>query len=398
MHWRNNSIRTLILQGIVLICGSIVWMASACSALAQAVPAQRSLTLGTHLPLSGGASELAAIQQGAELWFRYINDQGGVQGRQIKVEAVDDQYQAYRAEAGVRDLILQNKAFLIFNGIGNHPHSAVADWLSALEIPDMLAGGNAPEWTFPVRRNRFTFQPTPLVEAVVLSKFIAAQHPRQPVVIWHQDSPLMKMASQQLSTLLDQQGHAVRSLSHPLEQSQFTQDIQRIKQVSPRVVVVFATPIQASWFFKTAHAEQLRSQLYGGWALADQRMIQWAGTQAMNSVRILTAMPTRDMESHPGVQLHQALIRAYNPSLVMDRWSLYGHAAAEVMTEILWRAGRKVTHASVVQAAESLDAWQGTLSPPITMNESSHIAITAFKIAEVQQGRFVPITDWISSR
>src|SRR5689334_3319254 len=50
------------------------------------------IKLGGIYPLSGPASVYASIGRGAEAYFKYVNDQGGVNGRKINFKYLDDAY------------------------------------------------------------------------------------------------------------------------------------------------------------------------------------------------------------------------------------------------------------------------------------------------------------------
>ncbi|MBO0688664.1 MAG: ABC transporter substrate-binding protein, partial [Candidatus Dormibacteraeota bacterium] len=52
----------------------------------------KQITLGATMPLSGSASVYSSLGKGANAYFQYVNAQGGVNGRQIKYDVVDDVY------------------------------------------------------------------------------------------------------------------------------------------------------------------------------------------------------------------------------------------------------------------------------------------------------------------
>jgi len=80
-----------------------------------------SILLGTHQPLSGPAASYSVIPRASEMYFKYINDQGGVNGRKIIYKIEDDGYQPPRTVEVVKKLVEQDKVFAIFNGLGTRP-------------------------------------------------------------------------------------------------------------------------------------------------------------------------------------------------------------------------------------------------------------------------------------
>jgi branched-chain amino acid transport system substrate-binding protein len=52
-----------------------------------------SIKLGGSYPFSGPASAYGTIAKGANAYFKYVNDQGGVNGRKIDFVTYDDGYE-----------------------------------------------------------------------------------------------------------------------------------------------------------------------------------------------------------------------------------------------------------------------------------------------------------------
>src|SRR5688572_9940281 len=57
----------------------------------------KEIKLGGSYPFSGPASAYRLIADGAKAHFDFVNANGGVQGRQIKFETLDDAYEPPKA-------------------------------------------------------------------------------------------------------------------------------------------------------------------------------------------------------------------------------------------------------------------------------------------------------------
>ena len=51
----------------------------------------RKIVLATHQPLSGPAKEYSDIGNSSLAYFKFVNDQGGIHGREIEMIMFDDQ-------------------------------------------------------------------------------------------------------------------------------------------------------------------------------------------------------------------------------------------------------------------------------------------------------------------
>ncbi|GAB2445729.1 amino acid ABC transporter substrate-binding protein [Nocardioides hungaricus] len=73
------------------------------------------IVIGISLPLTGDFSEPGkAVQRGYEAWAGYVNDNGGLLGKQVRLIVLDDQSSADRVSADYEKLINQDKVDLVF--------------------------------------------------------------------------------------------------------------------------------------------------------------------------------------------------------------------------------------------------------------------------------------------
>ncbi|MBF0287967.1 MAG: ABC transporter substrate-binding protein [SAR324 cluster bacterium] len=376
---------------ILLLLGSI-------PAIATPGIQKQSIVLGSHQPLTGPAASFADISKSAEAYFQYINDQGGVHGRFLNYQYEDDGFQPARTKEVVRRLILQNNALLIFNGLGTATHAAVAPWLQSLKIPDFFIGSSDGQWTEPVKKTIFGYHPTPRIEGVVLGKYLLQSGAESPIVVWYHNRPPMRQATKHLASLLHQNNIALQQIAHPSTEIDWLPTIEQIKSLNAKTIVLFTSQRPATFFLQEAHKHKLPSRIFLGHDLADSHFMQKVGKEAMEGIFVLTSYPLASQTEHPGIQRHRTILKEYAPELEMNRWTIYGQAAAELMVEILHRSGRDITRISVIETAEQLNNWQGNLLPPVTMTPQNHQAITQLRISQVQSGKFEIISDWIDSQ
>jgi branched-chain amino acid transport system substrate-binding protein len=73
-----------------------------------------TITIGISLPLTGDYSEPGkGIQRGYEAWAAYINENGGLLGKDVELEILDDQSSADRVAADYERLINQDQVDLV---------------------------------------------------------------------------------------------------------------------------------------------------------------------------------------------------------------------------------------------------------------------------------------------
>ena len=112
----------------------------------------------------------------------------------------------------------------------------------------------------------------------------------------------------------------------------------------------------------------------------------------------MTAYPLIQDTEHAGHKLHLKILSEYEPELTPTRWTVYGHAAAELMVEVLRRSGRSLSRSNAIQAAENIKNWQGTLLPPIFLDTKNHLALTTLRVSQILDDRVNHLSDWIDGR
>src|SRR5277367_4866418 len=155
----------------VAACGSGGSKASAPGVTATTV------TIGSHQPLTGVAAPgYDEIAPASKAFFAYINANGGINGRKINYIYKDDAYDPTQTVNVVKQLVLQDGVFGIFNGLGTPTHTKVVSFLNAYKVPDLFVASGCLCWNN-VSQAPYTFgwQTDYTREGKILGQYIA-QH------------------------------------------------------------------------------------------------------------------------------------------------------------------------------------------------------------------------------
>lgn len=92
--------------------------------------------IGQTLTLQGGKNDYgAAVQAGVQTAIEQVNRNGGVGGRKLILKVLDDDNKPAQAEANARQLVTQDKVFLLFGPIEGGPSTAVMKAAVDLKVP-----------------------------------------------------------------------------------------------------------------------------------------------------------------------------------------------------------------------------------------------------------------------
>ena len=148
-----------------------------------------SVLIGSHQPLTGPAAPgYSEIAPAAKAFFQYLNAQGGVNGRKINLIYKDDGYNPTKTVDVTKQLVLQNKVFAIWGGLGTPTHTKVVDFLNSSRVPDLFVSSGCPCWD-DGNKHPYTFgwQPNYTIEGKVLGQYIKQKFPGKKVAVFYQD-------------------------------------------------------------------------------------------------------------------------------------------------------------------------------------------------------------------
>lgn len=95
-----------------------------------------TITVGQSSALSGPAKDLGTnMRAGMEAYFRKINEAGGIHGRKIMLISKDDGYEPAAAINNTRELIENDKVFLLIGEVGTPTSQAVVPLAEKARIP-----------------------------------------------------------------------------------------------------------------------------------------------------------------------------------------------------------------------------------------------------------------------
>lgn len=97
---------------------------------------KNQLLIGQNITLQGGKNDYGtAVQDGIQAYLNGVNARGGVNGRQIVLKTLDDDNKGAQAEANARQLVEQDKVFILFGSIEGGPSTAVMKAAIDLKVP-----------------------------------------------------------------------------------------------------------------------------------------------------------------------------------------------------------------------------------------------------------------------
>jgi len=104
------------------------------------------IKIGQTMPYSGPVSAFGTLGRGELGFFKMINDQGGINGREINMISLDDGYAPPKTVEQTRKLVEQEGVAFMFSSIGTATNTAVQKYLNQKQVPQLYIGSGASKW------------------------------------------------------------------------------------------------------------------------------------------------------------------------------------------------------------------------------------------------------------
>src|SRR5579864_2322236 len=146
------------------------------------------IIIGQTMPYSGVISAAGSIGRTELAFFKMINEQGGINGRRIRLISFDDGYTPPKTVKGVRRLVEQENVFAIFNIIGTPTAASVQRYLNERKIPEVFLQSGASRFADPERYPwTMSLSPSFRAEAEIYARYVLETKPGAKVAVLFQD-------------------------------------------------------------------------------------------------------------------------------------------------------------------------------------------------------------------
>jgi ABC-type branched-subunit amino acid transport system substrate-binding protein len=392
---RGAGVVGVVVVAIVLAgCGS-----SSSSSSAPGVTAT-SITFGSHQPLTGpaapGYSEIAPASQA---FFDYLNAQGGIYGRKIHLIYKDDEYNPAKTVNVVHQLVLQEKVFGIFEGLGTPTHAKVVGFLNSSKVPDMFVASGCPCWdNGTTQPYTFGWQPNYTIEGKILGQYIKQHFAGEKVGVFYQDDDFGKGGLTGIKYELPA-SQIVSAQPYQPGVTNVAPQISAIKASGAQMLVDFTTPIYTALGQLASFTLGYKPQLVVSNVGIDPTTVGGllktfskgkAGTELIEGAITDGYLPSTAELSNPWVALFKKIHDQYDSSAPFDGNVEYGMANAYTLAQSLQVAGKNLTRQGLVNAVNTTGSkLVGPGLVPFRFSTTVHGGYSGTEMGQVRKGQIV---------
>ncbi len=204
----------------------------------------RHIKIGNIIPYNDATSGHGAVANVEAALFQMINDQGGVNGREISFISYDDGGNPTKAIEQARRLVEGDEVLLLFNSLGTESNTATRGYLNQRKVPQLFVASAAAKFGDP-KNYPWTmgWAPNFRSEAHIYAKYILENHPRKTIGILYEDDDFGNDCLIGIDRVLGDQASKLIVAKIPYETTDATVDLQiiQIKQANPDIFISLAT-------------------------------------------------------------------------------------------------------------------------------------------------------------
>jgi branched-chain amino acid transport system substrate-binding protein len=325
-----------------------------------------TILLGATVPLSGDEVAYAAVARGANAYFQYVNDRGGVRGRKIRYLFVDDAYDPSETVRQTRELVESDRVFAIFGSVGTEQALAVRPYLNQMGVPQLFVGSGLS--AFALERKQYKrsmgFLPRFAGEGALYGRYVKRTRPKSRIAVLHEDSEYGEDMFTGLRAGLGTLSSRITAVqTYELTDTDLNAQIARLKASHADTIMLFALPAQTIQAFLAMHKLGWKPRIFVNSVSIDpfvmdviKRNTGKKLVEGAISSQFLKDPTDPALAKDPGVKLYKQILRGYLPGAeVREVANLYGMAAAFTMVDALRHAGAQPTRASLLRAATHLN-------------------------------------------
>jgi branched-chain amino acid transport system substrate-binding protein len=322
------------------------------------------IRIGQSMPYSGNVSAYGVVGKAMVAYFEKVNrEQGGINGRKIKLISLDDGYSPPKTFEQTRRLIEQDNVLLIFGTLGTPTNSAIHKYLNAKRIPQLLVTSGADKWADP---KSFPWTVPGMVsyqtEGVVYARYLLATRPEAKVALLVQNDDFGRDYATGFRRGLGDAAKRMIVAEATYEVTDPTVDSQILALKASGADAFFSIALGKFASQAIARAYDIgwrpREYLVPTSSTSIKAILSPAGLE--KAVGIITSSITKSVSDpqwndDPGMKEYLAFLKEYLPASDPNDTSMVtGYNSAIILTHVLKQCGDDLSRENVLRHATSI--------------------------------------------
>lgn len=332
---------------------------------------------------------------GTKAYAAYVNAQGGVNGRQLVVDAQDDEFTGAKNKELTQSAVQNDFAI-----VGSFSLEDSFGGTVVAQNPDVPDVSTTLDPTLSRLPNSYSANPTGKGWPTGPVNYFGKQYPQQKLhagvlastypsalATWKKEKPVLTRAGYKISYFA----------TVPITQTDFNQNVVTMRNAGVRLILIDQLPQNyAGALLKAMSQQNFHPRLIIGTAAYSEQLVPSAGGQAAadgSNIEMPNALFLgEDAQLIPADATFLKWVQRVSPGFKPDYYTLAGWANAQLFTQALKGAGKSPTQGSVQQQLRKITSFNasGLLAPT---NPAAGLPSTCYLVAKITGGKFVRSDD-----
>lgn len=359
------------------------------------------IKVGAIFDLTGATSDVGTpYAEGVRDYITWLNANGGINGRPIELVSADYGYTVDRAEQLYSQYTDQENV-VVFQGWGTGDTEALRGRIAEDEIPFMSASYSATLGDPNEAPYNFMIGTTYSDQFIIAIQYAIENSDGAPTIaLLHHDSPFGLSPLEDGQAYAEANGAEVIAIPMPAGATDFTAELTQVQDAGASYIVIQNVSSPAATLTQDVARLGLDAQVVCLNWCTDELFASLAGDAAEGVIGTSPfAFPGSGASG-----LEEIGAYAESQGKNMDELGVHyvqGWTTMSVMSEGIRRVveeGNEVTGPNIRAALETIQDFDtGGITSPITFSSSDHAGSKALRLYQVENGTWVPITDYIEA-
>jgi branched-chain amino acid transport system substrate-binding protein len=346
------------------LAAAVVTTAAGARPLATPGVSSTQILIGSSVPLSGEAAVAGNVARGIDAYFGYVNAKGGIFGRKLKFDYLDDGYDPGRAVNNTIRLVQQDQVFAMFSSLGTSNNLAVRKLLNQAKVPQLFVSSGATTFGRDYKQYPWTigYIPPYSEEGAIYGQYVAKNIKKPRIAVLYQDDDYGRDLYGGLRRGLGKKvGSIVAKVAYDPTVADVQPQVTQLKASKANVFMIFAFGKFSLQAFNAVSRLGWKPQIFVNDVSSASALMGIVPQNAANgSISIVfgkdPASPAWRRDK--GIRLFQSILKQYGSNIgpldLKDGYFTAGMATAYTLVDVLKKAGRNLTRDGVMRAATHL--------------------------------------------
>jgi len=360
--------------------------------------------IGQWGPQTGPAAAWGSVARGTGDYFKWINANGGINGRKIMYHMFDDGYNPAKTKAGVKELQESTGIFAWVGGVGTSPGLAVKEYLMEKKVPWVGPSTGSSQWVSPPQKYLFGVYPLYAGEARALIRHAVEAMGKKRVAVAYLNDEYGKNGLR--GAVEELKAHGMETVAEiPVEKNDtdLKPHVMKLRKAKADMVLLWTTVGHAVRIVGTAKAMKFAPQFMSTSTCSDFPLMIHISKGLWEGVICTTFGELTDSDYPLMVKYKKEIFDKF--AAKDERWGLFyaaGMLYAEPMIQAMKNAGAGLTREAFIAEMEKIKGFKG-IGPEINFKPfdpndiySRQGTSQSFLVQCLAGGKSRKLTSWIT--